>query len=91
MEIIAVLLLIMLALGFFKILGLLFHASVFMLALPFKIIGMMIAGLVFFLIVLPLGLLAGFVGVVAVPLALLLPILPFLLIALGTWLLLRKR
>ncbi|RLD17044.1 hypothetical protein DRI50_00320 [candidate division KSB1 bacterium] len=73
-----------------KILAVLFHASIFMIALPFKLLGVLVAALVLLLIALPLGLLSGLASIILIPLAFLGRLLPVLLIGSGFWALLRN-
>jgi hypothetical protein len=63
------------------------------LFLPFKLLGLVFKGFAF-LFALPFLLLAGFIGVLCFGAGLLVfmvPVLPFALLAVGAWLLLRRR
>ncbi len=73
-----------------KVLAVLLHVGIFMLTLPFKLLGLLIAFILLPLIALPLGLLAGLAGIILLPLTILLPLLPIILIGLGLWALLRN-
>ncbi|WP_456407468.1 hypothetical protein [Caldithrix abyssi] len=73
-----------------KLLGLIFHAGIFMLTLPFKLLGLVIALILTPLILIPMGLLAGLTAILILPLAIIGPALPFVLIGLGIWAILRK-
>jgi len=91
MELIGVLLLILLTVIFLKILGVIFHAGIFVLALPIKLLAMGLAGLVFGLVLLPLGIVAGLASLIVLPVVLIGPILPILLLGGGLYLLLKNR
>lgn len=73
-----------------KLFGVFFHAGVFMIALPFTILGLVIALVLTPLILVPLGLFAGLAGILLMPFAFVLPLLPVLIIAAGIWLLLKN-
>ncbi len=80
-----------------KLLALTFHVGIFMLTLPFKILGLVLAVVLTPLILIPLGLFAGlaglfagFAGLVMLPFALLGPALPLILLGVGIWILLKR-
>ncbi|NOX88987.1 MAG: hypothetical protein GXO77_08175 [Calditrichaeota bacterium] len=89
-TLISILMFIVLAWIVLKIFGLVFHVGIFMLTLPFKILGIIIAVLLLPLILVPLGILAGLAGILMIPFALIGPLLPVALIGLGIWALLRR-
>jgi len=89
MEIIGILLIVLIVIGLFKILGLFFHVGIWMIALPFKILGLVIASVVLVAVLIPLGILGALASIIVAPLALLIPLLPFLLVGAGIWLILR--
>jgi len=90
LEIIGVLLIVLIVVAFFKILGVVFHAGVWVLALPFKILGVLIGALVLFAVLIPLGVVGVLASVIMIPLALIVALLPFILVGAGLWLLLRN-
>ena len=91
MELIGALLLILLAVGFLKILGLIFHAGIFVLTLPLKILGVALSALVFAVVLVPLGIVSAIAGLIALPALLLGPLLPILLIGGALYLLFKGR
>lgn len=91
MEIVSIVLIFLIAIVILKLVGVIFHAGIFMIALPFKLLALALSGIVVVLVLIPLGVVAGLIGLIALPLAILGPFLPFILIALGLWALLRRR
>ncbi len=73
-----------------KLFAVVFHVGIFVLTLPFKLLGLLLALLLTPLILLPLGLLGGIVSLIALPLVVLAPIVPLLLIGLGLWIILKN-
>lgn len=90
MEIIGVLLIVLIIIAFLKLLGLIFHAGVWVVALPFKIIGAILGSLVMVAILIPLGILGAITSIIMIPIAIIIPLAPFILVGLGIWLLIRK-
>lgn len=90
MEIIVILLAVILILAFLKFLGLIFHAGVWIIALPFKIIGLLIASVVMIAVFIPLGVLGAIASIVMIPVVIIIPLAPFIIIALGIWLLVKR-
>lgn len=90
MEIIGILIAVIIILAFVKLLGLLFHAGVWVIALPFKILFAVIGAIITLAILVPLGVFGALASIIVIPLALLIPLAPFLLIGFGVWLLVRK-
>ncbi len=88
MEIGIILLLLGLFLVGFKILGLLFKATFFILTIPLQIIGAII-GVVLVVALAPFAAVAGFLGIIFAPLLILGPLLPLLLVGLGLYLIIR--
>ncbi len=91
MELIGVLLFIITALIFLKILGFAFNAGIFMLALPIKLLALGLAGLIMVLVLIPMGIVAGVAGLIVLPAVIIGPFLPILLLGGGLYLLLRNR
>ena len=91
MNLIGVLLIILLTVVFLKILGLIFHAGIFVLALPFKILAVLLSALVFGLVLVPLGIVAGLASLIALPVVIAAPFLPILVLGGGLYLLFRNR
>ncbi|HHE54953.1 MAG TPA: hypothetical protein ENL21_04170 [Caldithrix abyssi] len=85
--IIGIMVFILLGLVVLKLLALFLHVGVAMLALPFKLLGLVLALILTPLILVPLGL---FAGLVALPFALFGPTIPIILIALGIWAILKR-
>ena len=90
MEIIGILIAVVIIIIFLKLLGILFHAGVWAIALPFKIIGAVIGVIITLVVLIPLGIFGALTSIFIIPLALIIPLAPFLLIGLGIWLLVRK-
>ncbi len=89
MEIGVVLLLLGLFLIGFKILGLIFKASFFILSIPFQILGS-ILGVIFLILLFPFAAVAGVLTIVVAPLFILGPFLPALLVFFGFYLILKS-
>ena len=90
MELITILLIVFVALFFFKIMALFLDVAIFAIALPFKILGVLIASFVTFLLLIPLGIVAAISALFITPFFILLNLTPFILIAAGLYLMLRK-
>ncbi|MBN1406531.1 MAG: hypothetical protein JW956_02005 [Calditrichaceae bacterium] len=90
MEIIGILIAVVIIVAFIKFLGLLLHAGIWVIALPFKIIFAVIGTIIMVAILIPLGILGAIASIVVIPMTLIVPLTPFLLIGLGLWLLIRK-
>lgn len=73
-----------------KLLGLLFHFTFAMLALPFKLFALAGALVIGAILIVPLALVAGLVGLMLAPVLLIIPLLPFILIGWGIVLFLRN-
>ena len=91
MGLIGILFFILTALIFLIVLGLIFHAGIFMLTLPLKLLALALAGLIMFLVLIPMGVVAGVAGLIVLPVVLIGPLLPLLLLGGGLFLLLRNR
>ena len=90
MEIISILLIIGLAFVFLKALALMLHVGIWMLALPFKILAVLLSAFVVVFVFIPVGLVGALAGLILLPFALIVPLLPFILIAAGVIWLLRR-
>lgn len=90
MEIIGILIAVLIIIAFLKLIGLLFHAGVWVIALPFKILFGVIGAIIMIAVLIPLGVIGAIASIIVIPFALLVPLAPFLLIGLGVWLLVRK-
>ena len=86
MELISILLLIICAVVFFKVLAFFFHAGIFVLTIPLKILGLLLTLLFTVFILIP----AGLATVFLIPLAIITPLIPLLLIIAAVVLLLRR-
>ncbi|NIR48131.1 hypothetical protein GWO43_06755 [candidate division KSB1 bacterium] len=73
---------------FFKIIGVVFKAGIFVLSIPFQIFGALLGVLLVILLV-PFAVVAGVLTAVLAPLFILGPFLPFLLILFGLYLVFR--
>ncbi len=76
-----------------KIFAMFLHVGIFMITLPLKILGIVIALVLTPIILVPLGLLAGLAGIfglILAPLTMLVPFLPLALIGVGIWFLLKR-
>lgn len=91
MELISALLIILLAVVFLKVLGLIFHAGIFVLAIPIKLLAVALSALIFAVVFVPLGVVTGLAGLIVLPVVLIGPILPLLLLGGGLYLLLKNR
>jgi hypothetical protein len=90
MEIITVLFIVLFALIFFKIFGLLFHTGMFLILLPLKILAVLFSALLVIFILIPLGIVGAIAGVFLAPFALLVVFLPVILIIWGIYLLVKN-
>ncbi|TFG95102.1 MAG: hypothetical protein E4H13_13860 [Calditrichales bacterium] len=90
MEIIALLFIIFFAVIFIKILALLFQTSIFILALPFKILGVVLSAIFVLVLLVPLGIIGAIAGLLVAPLVLLFALAPIVLILLGLYLLIKN-
>jgi len=90
MELVSVLLIVFIAFIILKLFAAFFHAGVWLLALPFKLLAVLLSSVIVVFVLVPLGVVAGLVGLLAVPFALLILLAPFLLLAAGLWLLMRR-
>ena len=90
MEILGILLIVIIVVAFLKFLGLIFHAGLWAIALPFKIIGALLVTLITIAVFIPLGILGALASIIMIPFALTIPLVPFLLVGLGVWLIVRK-
>ena len=90
MEIIGVLIVVLIIIAFLKLLGVIFHAGVWVIALPFKIIGAVLGLLVMVVILVPLGIFGALASIIMIPIAIIIPLAPFILVGLGIWLLVKK-
>jgi len=89
MEIVVLLFLFTAFLIGFKLLALVFKAGVFVLTLPFQIIGA-VFGVVFLIMLIPLAVLTGIFASLFAPFLLLGPWLPLLLVLFGVYLIVRS-
>lgn len=90
MEIITLLLIVFIAYIILKLFAAFFHAGIWLLALPFKLLAVVLSSLFVVFVLVPLGVVGALLSLLAVPVALSVLLLPFLLIGLGLWLLLRQ-
>ncbi len=90
MELISFLLIFGVVLIALKLLGLVFRASIFLIALPLQIIGGLLITILLF-VILPVVLITGVSAIILAPLGILAPFFPFFLIGLGIYLLTRNR
>ena len=90
MEIIGVILAVLIIVAFLKLICIIFHAGVWVIALPFKIIVAVIGSLIMLAIFIPLGVLGILASVIMIPIAIIIPLTPFILVGLGIWLLVKK-
>ena len=91
MEIISIALILLIAYIILKLFGALFHSGIWLLALPFKLLAIVIASLLVVFVLVPLGVVGALLSLLAVPIVLVALLLPFLLIGLGLWLLSRQQ
>lgn len=89
MELAVILLMFAAFLIFFKLLGVMFKASMFILTIPFQIIGA-VFGVALILLLVPFAVLAGVITVLFAPLFVLGPFLPILLVIFGLYLIVRN-
>ncbi len=89
MEIISIVLIILIAYLILKLFAVFFHAGIWLLALPFKLLAITLSTLLVVFVLVPLGVIGGLLSFLAVPVVLAALLLPFLLIGLGLWLLIR--
>lgn len=89
MELTVFLLLIACFLFFFKAVGLMLKATLFVLSIPLQIAGA-ILGAVILVTLLPFAIVAGVVTAIFAPLLILGPMLPFLLVACGLYLIAKR-
>lgn len=90
MELFSVLVMLLAALLFLKVLSVLFNTGIFILILPLKILAVLFSVFVVFLIAVPLGLIGTVAGLLAAPLVLFFILLPVILILVGIFLLIRR-
>jgi len=89
MELAIILLLFAFCLIFFKLLAVIFKAGVFVLSIPFQIIGALFA-VCLMVMLLPFVAVAGVLAVVFAPLLIIGPFLPLVLVLLGLYLVVKK-
>ena len=90
MELISFLLIFGVVLIVLKLLGIVFRASIFLIALPLQIIGGLIVA-IFLFAILPAVFITGILTIILAPLGILAPFFPLFLIGLGIYLLARNR
>lgn len=90
MEIIGILIGVLIIILLLKLLGFLFHAGIWAITLPFKIIGVIIGAIITVAVLIPLGIFGAIASIILIPFVLIIPLTPFLLVGLGIWLLVRK-
>ncbi len=91
MELMSLILIVLFAWLFFKLLGFIFNAAAFLIILPLKLLALGLASLLVIFVLVPLGLVAGLAGLILAPLAVLVPLLPFVLIGIGVYLLIQHQ
>ncbi len=89
MGIIGVLVVVLIVLGAFKLLALVFKAGFFLISIPLQIIGAIFIALLAILFF-PVGIVTGLITAIFAPLLIIGPLLPFLLIGLLIYLIVRK-
>jgi hypothetical protein len=87
---IAVLLIVLFTFVIFKILALIMHVSIYMLTLPFKILGVLLAVLLAVFVVFPISLVGAIIGLIIAPIALFVVLIPFILVTIGIILLIKN-
>ncbi len=90
MEILAILIVLLLAWFFIKFLGVFFHAGIFIFSIPLLLIGLAVSAVVIVAVLIPLGIVTALLSVILIPLGFIIPLLPFILVGFGVWLLLKK-
>ena len=88
MEILGILFLVVVILGTFKLLGLIFKAGIFLISIPLQILGAVFVAILAIAII-PLGLVTGVVALIFAPLLILGPLLPFLILGFLIYLLVK--
>ncbi len=91
MELMSLILIVLFAWLFFKLLGFIFNTAAFLIILPLKLLALGLASLLVIFVLVPLGLVAGLAGLILAPLAVLVPLLPFVLIGIGVYLLIQHQ
>ncbi len=90
MELISVLLLLLFAWLFLKILGFIFTAGAAIITIPLKLLAILLSSIVVFLVLIPLGIIGFLAGLIILPVVILTPLIPILLLGAGLWLIFRK-
>lgn len=90
MEILAILMVLLLAWFFIKFLSVFFHAGIFIFSIPFLLIGFAVSAVVIVALLVPLGIVTALLSVILIPLGFIIPLLPFILVGFGVWILLKK-
>ena len=79
MEFLGILFLIVIILGAFKLLGIIFKAGIFLISIPFQIIGAVLLA-IFVAVMIPAGIVAGIIALILAPLLIFGPLLPIILL-----------
>ena len=88
MEILGLLFLIVIILGTFKLLAIIFKAGIFLISIPLQIFGAVLLAILAIALI-PAGIVTGVVALVLAPLLILGPLLPILLLGFVVYLLVR--
>ena len=88
METLGLLFLVVVILGTFKLLGLIFKAGIFLISIPLQILGAVFVAILAIAII-PIGAVAGVVALIFAPLLILGPLLPFLILGFLIYLLVK--
>lgn len=90
MELFSILVILLGALLFLKVLSIVFNTGIFILMLPIKILAVLLSVFVVLLIALPLGIIGAVAGLLAVPLMAFFILLPVIMIFVGIFFLLKR-
>jgi len=88
MEILGLLFLIVIILGTFKLLAIIFKAGIFLISIPLQILGAVLLAILAIALI-PAGIVTGVVALVLAPLLIVGPLLPILLLGFVVYLLVR--
>ncbi len=80
MEFLGILFLIVIILGTFKLLGIIFKAGIFLISIPLQIIGALFLAF-FVMLLIPAGIVTGIIALILAPLLIFGPLLPIILLA----------
>jgi len=73
------------------VLGLIFNAGIFMLALPFKLLAFFLSIILVVFVMIPIGIVGAAATVLLLPLAIIPPLVPYILLGVGLYYLLKRR